>query len=175
MSIGMTELKDERMNDRPVKCHPGTMVGDYVPFYFCPRSVMLYVINKANHRKLAYRKGQGEIVHLEANLRDVYRWARVNNQRWAVALGNAATKYTRIRNDRQVFQDLDWAAIEAIEWKDRDIKDNKQAEYLLYGFFPWSLFSRIGVLSLPVAQRARDALQGASHRPVVEVQPTWYY
>jgi hypothetical protein len=49
-----------------VKCHPGTCVGEYVPFYFCPRSVMLYVINKGNHLDLQFRDGQSGIVHLEA-------------------------------------------------------------------------------------------------------------
>ncbi len=42
----------------PVPCHPGTWVGDYVPFYFCPRSVMLYVISRKNHPSLTYRGGQ---------------------------------------------------------------------------------------------------------------------
>ena len=41
--IGNEEIKGDRIR-LPVSCHPGTCVGDYVPFYFCPRSVMLYVI-----------------------------------------------------------------------------------------------------------------------------------
>ena len=35
------------------------------------RSVMLYVIDKANHPNLAWRGGQGPIVHIEADLREV--------------------------------------------------------------------------------------------------------
>lgn len=175
VSIGMAELKDGRIADRPVQCHEGTMVGDYVPFYFCPRSIMLYVINQANHPKLAYRGGQGEIVHLEADLRQVYRWTRDNQQRWTVSLGNAAAKYTPFRNDWEVIRELDWNAIAATDWRDPDIKDGKQVEFLMHNFFPWTLFSRVGVLTRPVAQRARDALQGASYRPVVEIVPEWYY
>lgn len=33
-------------------------VGDCVPFYFCPRSVMLYVIRKGVHQGLACQDGQ---------------------------------------------------------------------------------------------------------------------
>jgi hypothetical protein len=55
----------------PVSCHPGTCVGDYVPFYFCPRSVMLYVISRRNHSSLTYRGGQAPIVHLETDLHAV--------------------------------------------------------------------------------------------------------
>ena len=175
VSIGMTELKDERITARPVQCHESTMVGDYVPFYFCPRSIMLYVINQANHPKLAYRGGQGEIVHLEADLRQVYRWIRDNPRPWAVSLGNAAAKYTSFRNDWKVIRELNWNAITAADWRDPDVKDGKQAEFLMHGFFPWTLFSRVGVLTRPVAQRARDALQATSHRPIVEIMPGWYY
>ena len=40
-AVGMSEIKRRRVEQLAVDCHPGTMVGDYVPFYFCPRSVML--------------------------------------------------------------------------------------------------------------------------------------
>ncbi len=39
----MSEIKRRRVEELEVDCHPGTKVGDYVPFYFCPRSVMLFV------------------------------------------------------------------------------------------------------------------------------------
>jgi hypothetical protein len=62
--IGMSAIKRRRVEELEVSCHPGTKVGDYVPFYFCPRSVMLYVIHRANHPDLSYRGGQEPIVHL---------------------------------------------------------------------------------------------------------------
>jgi hypothetical protein len=46
--IGMSGIKTRRLG-LPLKCHPGDHVGDYVPFYFCPRSVMLYILHCANH------------------------------------------------------------------------------------------------------------------------------
>ncbi len=72
--IGMSTIKQWRLT-LPVKCHSGDHVGDYVPFYFCPRSIMLYVIHCSNHPELSYRGGQGPIVHLESNLLDVVNWA----------------------------------------------------------------------------------------------------
>lgn len=77
--IGMSAIKARRIEELMVTCHPGTKVGDYVPFYFCPRSVMLYVIHMANHPELAYREGQGPIVHLEADLHRVIAWALANS------------------------------------------------------------------------------------------------
>jgi hypothetical protein len=79
--IGMSNIKQRRLR-LPVGCNPGTNVGDYVPFYFCPRSIMLYVIHCGNHPELAYRGGQGPIVHLEADLYDVIAWAAGAGTPW---------------------------------------------------------------------------------------------
>ena len=46
--IGLNNIKKRRLDELPVHCHHGTRVGDYVPFYFCPRSPMLYLIHKQN-------------------------------------------------------------------------------------------------------------------------------
>jgi hypothetical protein len=65
-AIGMSGIKRRRIEELDVDRHPGSKVGDYVPFYFCPRSVMLFVIHCVNHPELTYHDGQGPIVHLEA-------------------------------------------------------------------------------------------------------------
>lgn len=64
-TIGMSSIKQRRLT-LPVTCHSGDKVADYVPFYFCPRSVMLYLIYRGNHPELAYKGGQTPIVHLVA-------------------------------------------------------------------------------------------------------------
>ncbi len=97
-TIGMTGIKRRRVDELQVDCHPGTKVGDYVPFCFCPRSVMLYVIHRANHPELSYRDGQGPIVHLEADLQTVIRWAEESSVRWAFSLSNAGAYYTEFRS-----------------------------------------------------------------------------
>ena len=56
-TIGMSSIKTRRLR-LPVKCYPGDRVGDYVPFYFCPRSVMLYLLHRGNHQELGYQGGQ---------------------------------------------------------------------------------------------------------------------
>lgn len=76
-TIGMNKIKEDRLYKRRVKCHPDDFVGDYVPFYFCPRSVMLYMIHMANDPDLAYKGGQQPIVHLEADLYRTVSWLRI--------------------------------------------------------------------------------------------------
>jgi len=77
--IGMAGIK-QRRRTLPVHCHRNTYVGDYVPFYFCPRSIMLYIIHKANNPELGYTGGQGPIVHLEADMAATIEWANTNRQ-----------------------------------------------------------------------------------------------
>jgi hypothetical protein len=68
--IGNNEIKADRLR-LSVPCNSGTTVGQYVAFYFCPRSVMLYVISRRNHPNVAYRDGQGPVIHLIADLKEV--------------------------------------------------------------------------------------------------------
>ena len=42
--IGMDRIKKRRLEELTLSSHPDLFVGDCVPFYFCPRSVMLYLI-----------------------------------------------------------------------------------------------------------------------------------
>lgn len=71
-TIGMGEIKQRRLTN-PLSSQPGLHVGDCVPFYFCPRSIMLYILWQANHPDLQYRGGQQPIIHLQADLRSTVR------------------------------------------------------------------------------------------------------
>ena len=78
-TIGMNNIKERRLG-LPLRSHKGLRVGDCVPFYFCPRSVMLFVIHKGNNPELGRQGGQGSIVHLEADLRRTVAWACASNK-----------------------------------------------------------------------------------------------
>ena len=174
-AIGLSEIKRRRIEELPVSCHPETNVGDYVPFYFCPRSVMLYVIYRANHLELEYRGGQAPIIHLEADLNSVVRWAEANQVRWAFALSNAGARYTEFRATLDDLDDLDWEAIRATDFRRPEIKEGKQAEFLLFESFPFSLVERIGVYSEAIHAQVEAAIANSGHRPVVEVRRDWYF
>ena len=98
-TIGMNDIKRRRLSELRLNSHRGLYVGACVPFYFCPRSVMLYVISQANHPQLSYRGGQDPIVHLEADLRATVAWAEAQDLRWAFTLSNAGARYFEDRSD----------------------------------------------------------------------------
>jgi hypothetical protein len=173
--IGMSKIKRRRIEELEVPCHPRTKVGDYVPFYFCPRSVMLYVIHMANHPELSYRGGQGPIVHLEADLHRIIRWAEENGRRWAFSLSNAGASYAPFRSRIEDLRELDWTVIAATDFRAAEVKEGKQAEFLVHERFPFDLIERIGVHSTSIRVRALDAIARLAPRPAVDVQPDWYY
>jgi len=172
--IGMNHIKQRRLNVLKLDCYPDLYVGSCVPFYFCPRSVMLHTIYKANDPNLRYREGQSAIIHLEADLNAAIHWANQNKRRWAFTLSNAGSSYFEDRNNIIQLNEINWMAVEARDWRG-ELKEGKQAEFLMEQSFPWHLFERIGVRSQPVYQQVMSALLDIAHRPRVEVTPMWYY
>ena len=170
--IGMSHIKQRRLTYQ-LNSHPGLRVGDCVPFYFCPRSVMLYVIHRADNEGLQYRDGQGPIVHLEADMHEAVEWAERNQRRWAFTLSNAGSGFFEDRCDLTQLGEIDWNAVQARSWQGRT--HGKQAEFLVEQSFPWALVRRVGVRSVQVQDHVRDAMREAEHRPAVELRQEWYY
>lgn len=170
--IGMSKIKERRRTNR-FTSYPDLHVGDCVPFYWCPRSVMLFLIDRANDPELPYKGGQRPIVHLEADFQKAIAWAQENSRRWAFTLSNAGSNYFEDRCDVKQLCDINWSAVVANQWK--YVKEGKQAEFLIEGCFPWHLVDRIGVHSDPIAIQVDQALTGVAHRPRVETKRDWYY
>ncbi len=173
-TIGMTNIKQRRLA-LPVDCHPGTKVGEYVPFYFCPRSIMLYLIYRGNHAELAYRGGQEPVLHLEADLEATVAWATAKRKRWAFSLSNAGASYTEFRSSLSQLGEIDWAAVGASDFRPAKVKEGKQAEFLVHEKFPWSLVTGVGACSVATMNKAAAAMARANHQPPVNVRREWYY
>ena len=177
-TIGMHNIKESRLTNK-LSSHPGLRVGDCAPFYFCPRSVMLYVIFMANHPELTYREGQESIVHLEADLRQSVTWADANNRRWTFTSSNAGSRYFEDYSDLRLLNKIDWDAVNARKWSgptvETIIKDRKQAEFLMEDSFSWELVTRIGIKSQRLNDTVQAALSGSRNRPSVEIKRGWYY
>lgn len=173
-SIGMSSIKQRRLI-LPVDCHPGDHVGDYVPFYFCPRSVMLYVIHCANHPSLTYLGGQQPIVHLEADLHTVIDWADEDERRWAFSLSNAGAVYTEFRSKVSKLKEIDWKAVANPIFRDPQVKEAKQAEFLVRDSFPWRLVEQVGVCSARYEKKVKQMLSKSTHKPAVSVRQNWYF
>jgi hypothetical protein len=171
-TIGMSSIKQRRLVELQLDSHPDLHVGDCVPFYFCPRSVMLYLIHRQN-QELTYQDGQEPILHFEADLHTVVEWANAQSVRWAFTNSNAGSRYFEDYSDLAFLGKIDWNAVQASNWV--LCKEGKQAEFLLERCFPWNLVERIGVYSPAIYGQVMNALPKQGHRPLVEVCRNWYY
>lgn len=134
--IGMGKIKQRRLS-LPVDCHLGTTVGEYVPFYWCPRSVMLFILHRSNHHEVDYHGGQDPIIHLQVDLHAAVSWAQAQGTRWACSVRNAGVEYGAGFFDQLAQLDrIDWAAVQATDFRSPAIREGKQAE-----FFAARLFS----------------------------------
>ena len=173
-SIGMYAIKERRL-ELSVGCYPDTKVSDYVPFYFCPRSIMLFMIHRANHPELTYRGGQEPIVHLEVDLNCVVSWASSLNRKWVFSLSNAGARYTSFYFSLDNLNLIDWNAVASDDFRSPDVKEGKQAEFLVHEFLPWTLIGRIGVKSIRIKTQVEQIIASAQHKPIVTIQPDWYF
>ncbi len=172
--VGMSSIKQRRQR-LPVTCHPGTTVGEYVPFYFCPRSIMLYILYMGNYPELSYHGGQRPIVHLQADLHTVVKWADTNDVRWALSDRNAGAYFASFYTGLEHLDRVDWDAVHADDFRAMEVKEGKQAELLVYESFPWNLVEKVGVMDQRIAEEVRASLTEATHEPLVSVEQSWYY
>lgn len=165
--IGYDHIKLRRLREITVPCCGSRFVGEFVPFYFCPRSPMLFAINRGNTGR---QPGcQRAIVHLVSTLKA----GMATGRRWAVSSGNAGARHTTFESQMLALATLDWDAIRATSWKGQ--QHQKSAEFLVEDIFPWSAITQIGCQNSAIAREVADMLRNQAHRPTVEVKPDWYY
>jgi ssDNA thymidine ADP-ribosyltransferase, DarT len=164
-NIGYSHIKQRRLAHQ-VRVSRQGVIGDYVPFNFCSRSVMLYVVANGHEN---YRGGQSDILHL---VTDVNAVRRVNANCFFTDI-HADLGYSEQIDDFSRLNELNWGAISQKYWS--TVKEEKQAEFLAHQFVPWTSIKEIGVMNEQVAQRVNQILTLAHHRPSVNVHTNWYY
>jgi hypothetical protein len=164
-SIGDPAIKARRLH-WALNLPSAPRVGGFVPFYFCPRSVMLYRIFKGHN---GWNGGQHEVLHL------VSRVSRVEVPGCVFTDSNAASAYHIASQDLERMQSMiDWSVMALEQWSGDPMK-GRQAEFLVPGFVPWTVFDRIVVMSDSIARRVSTALGSTARDLVVSVDRSWYY
>jgi len=171
-TIGMNKIKHRRLRELTLETYSDLYVGQCVPFYFSPRSVMLYMMHVKN-AEIDYSGGQGDIIHLEADLMNSITWANANSKRWVFTNSNAGSYYFKDTNDLSNISKLDWSTIQSNYWNSS--VDKKQAEFLCENNFSWNLVERIGVSNETTYQQVLNIINNTNHKPLVEVKSDWYY
>ncbi len=151
---------------RSVTAGPRGKLGEYVPFYFCPRSVMLYVISRGASD---YVGQQREIVHLVSRVS-----IATQGTRWAFSDRHAEVGHAEHFDDLVHLAKIQWDAVDAENWA--QCKEEKQAEFLIKDFCPWDKIRFIGVHDAALIPEVNRILEPAPDlKPRVEPRPRWYY
>lgn len=171
-SIGILKIKDVWLSKK-LSTYPDLAVGDCTPFYFCPRSIMLYMFHMGNHPEISYRGGQEPIIHIVADFYKTIEWANSVKKRWAFTPTNAAAKYAEDFNDVSMLDKINWEVINSNEWHEN--RGQKQAEFLIEQNFPIHLIEEIGVYSEKYAKQVREIVLRYPVSIDVNVKRNWYY
>lgn len=173
VGIAHQHIKDRRA-ERKVPCAARGTLSDYVPFYFAPRSPMLYTVHQGNVN--GYAEGQRPIVHLVSSVEQAIALGKP----WCFTDGHADMAFSSFSDD---YGDLDgkvdWSVMSLQFWNDTDMqpdrKRRRQAEFLAHQSFPWTAIAEIGVVDDGIRSQMETALAGSDHRPPVVVHKDWYY
>lgn len=164
-----------RRHSKIVPCGPGGVLHDYVPFYFCRRSPMLYAINKG--RVEGYEGGQAEVVYLVSKL-DVVEQQGLP---WVFTDGHAAMAISEFYEDVWELSEVDWPLMKAQFWHDTDEHPDRarrrQAEFLVHGHFPLGCVVGIAAYDAAMQARVEALLKANGANPMLKVvpKPGWYY
>ena len=172
VNISYAGIQDRRATTL-VPCGAGGTLHDYIPFYFAPRSPMLYTIN--NNNVPGYDEGQGPIVHIVSSAQAI----ESNCNGWVFTDGHAIMDLTDFYSDLDDLDKIDWAVMEAKYWRgtlaDGDRKRRRQAEFLIHNVFPWNLVHEIGVMTEAIGAWVNSVCANRDVPTVVNVRRNWYY
>lgn len=171
--IGMPAIKTRRLTSQ-LSSHQGLCVGDCVPFYFCPRSIMLYTIHKRS-QNIPFNGGQDDIIHLRFDMHQCVQWAKNNGLRWAFTDSNAGSYSFNDYNSLNHLNQINWQAIAARQWSTHPTRSQKQAEFLIESNVDFQNVLEIGVKTKNVYTQVTNLLTNSGFTPNVMIQPNWYY
>ena len=151
----------------------GGTLADYVPFYFAPRSPMLYTINRGNVE--GYQEGQGPVLHLVSSTERV----TASGLPFTFTNGHAEMLTSSFYEYLTDLDKVDWEIMRTTIWRDTaddgTRKWRRQAEFLVHNRFPVELIAGIGVISNKIADSVKQILAETGHQIQVAARPNWYY
>ena len=166
-NIGYSHIKERRMR-HPVTVAAGGTLGTTVPFNFCPRSVLLFVVAQGHEN---YSSGQRPIVHLISSIQVVLAIGRP----WFFTDRHADLGYASQFDTLDRLDEVDWSVMPLKYWADPEVKERRQAEFLVHDWCPWSAIEVIGVIDRALMEQVETVLTTAPHQPRIEIHRDWYY
>ena len=173
VEVGDPAIKGPRRRQQ-VDRGPGGVVAEYVPFYFAPRSPMLFCIDRGNVP--SYQGGCEPLIYLVTSME------RLVTAGLAVVVtdrnARLATSTFRLATDN-LDDHVDWPLMQAAVWRNTpalpDRKERRMAECLVHGSMPWSAVAEVATKTADVQRRVGGILATVGSGVPITVRPGWYF
>jgi ssDNA thymidine ADP-ribosyltransferase, DarT len=177
-SVAIVEAADPVIKARRrqvrIRLAPFGCVADYVPFYFAPRSPMLYKLARGGVP--SYTDGQDSLIYFVGTVERIAD----TGLRYIFSDGNCAASVTQLFNDlRDLETAVDWALMRVRMWNDTaedpDRMRRRMAEFLVHERVPVRCLARIVVRTPAMKRQVVAILVEHGISLSVEIRPGWYF
>lgn len=171
VNIGLVELIDKRKS-WPVPVPPKGTLGDYVPFYFTPRSMMAYNIHTGRN---ASQRDNDQIVILVTSL------ARLKELSvpFVITDRHACATITKYSSDLDHLRSIDWKILQDCDFRrdndDLDKTNRYQAEALVHRHVPIDALLHVGCCDNDQKSWADDLISKRKLKLQVHTKRGWYF
>lgn len=171
--IGHAHIKERRFRCE-VPVGPQGVVADYVPFYFAPRSPMLYAISGGQVD--TYSGSQDELVYLVTSTERI----AASDRQYVFTDRNAVLTLAQFSDNLADYDELvDWSLMNQTYWQNTpsepDRKERRMAEFLVHEVVPRELLLGIAVRNEIRQAQVRELLSSKGSDLAVEVRAGWYF
>lgn len=174
VDIGHPEIVGRRQA-QPVGIEGYGDLGDYVPFYFCGHTPMLYNIITGKHGLMA--RPQRDLVLIHCPLPRIVE----AGCRYFYTDGNAKVEISKVYTDLADLERLDWEAIRSADFRiaehGKDRIRRKQAEFLVHGYVPVGCIAALIVLDAErkAEMEALVHARGLSIKVIADTNRKWFF
>jgi len=173
VAIGNPEIIDVR-STTAVNLKGHGFIGEYIPFYFTPRSIMLFNIVTGYYAPKVPQRAKDEIVVLRFLIEVL-----VQQDRWFFTNGQANDEETAHFADLQHMDKIDWKCIQNSDFTksdgDYDRQRRYQAEFLVYDSVSISCIESICVYSENMKAWAQKQVNAAAKMIPVHIHKPYFF
>lgn len=180
-NIAHTTIQSRR-SEKEIPIPPHGVLHDYVPFYFAPRSPMLYAIINGNVEGCNYQ--QNEIIYFQTTVEKLNE----NESLYIFSDRNASLEYALFESDyNQLSKTINWNYLTSSPQLDGYCKffltnsqypergEIRQAELLIHRELKLNQIQSIGVYNQYTLEIVNELLTRYDFNIPVSIQSAWYF
>lgn len=173
INIGNPDIIEIR-NDRRVRLQGYGTMGDYVPFYFTPRSIMLYNILTGYWAPLVPKRHRSEILVIRCSIEEL-----AQQEQWFFTNGQGNDIASDHFNNLNDLDKIDWGIIQQSDFSksngDYDRPRRYQAEFLVKGGISTSSIESLVVYNEAAASKVEQIQKENNSNLAVHIHKPYFF